>query len=151
MNKSLLFISVLFISILTFSQAQAVSTYKWMGADGSVHYTQHPPAEGIAFEKIQTIRPSRSSTGTGSTSSTTARNSILADQEKHEKNELVDKETAKNTDVRKKNCEASKKRLAFFQVQRRWKDKDGNIQSINDAERKTKIEEAKQHMKDFCD
>ena len=113
MSKSLFTISVLLINLLAFSQAQAVATYKWMGADGSVHYTQHPPAEGIAFEKIQTIRPSRSSSGSSSKSPSSARDSILADKSKRDKNEMVDKEMAKNEDARKKNCELAKKQLGY--------------------------------------
>ena len=151
MSKSLLTLSVLLFSLLTSSQVQAVATYKWLDQNGSVHYTQHPPAEGIAYEKIQTIRPSKSSSGSTVKSSSAARDSILADKEKSDKNNLVEKEVAKNADTRKKNCELAKKQLNFYQVQRRWKDKDGNVKSMTDSERKAKLEESKQNIKDYCD
>jgi len=152
MRKSLLTISVLLVSLLTFSQAQAVATYKWLDKEGSVHYTQHPPAEGVAYEKIQTIRPSSTNNNSSSVKSpTAARDSILADKDKREKNDLIAKETAKNEETRKNNCELAKKRLNSFQVNRRWKDKDGNINVMTEEERKAKIEESKQHIKEYCD
>lgn len=150
MHKSLIVVSSVLLSLLLYSHAGAVTTYKWTDAEGNMVYSQHPPAEGVVYEKIQTRAPSRSATSSAPSTSS-ARDSILQDKADNDKDDLVAKEVAKNEEMRKKNCELAKKKLNFYQVQRRWKDKDGNVVSLTDSERKAKVEEAKNDVKEFCD
>jgi hypothetical protein len=151
MHKSFIAILSVLLSLFIFTHASAVTTYKWMDADGNMVYSQHPPAEGIAFEKIQTRSPSRSSSAGNSGKASSARNSILEDKANKDKDDIVSKEMAKNEETRKKNCELAKKALQFYQVQRRWKDEEGNVKSLSDDERKAKLEESKGHVKEFCE
>ena len=150
MHKLLITISSIFLSLFIASYASAVTTYKWMDEDGNMVYSQHPPAEGISYEKIQTRSPSRSSAETKSKTSS-ARNSILEDKARKDKKDIVSKELSKNEETRKKNCEIAKERMAFFQIQRRYRDQEGNIKSLSDEERKEKLEQAKSEVKEFCD
>lgn len=60
------------------------------------------------------------------------------------------KEMEKNAAQREENCKLAKDHMRFYQVQRRWKDKDGNIKSMGDKERMKKLEESKQQVADYC-
>ena len=142
-------LAVILANTLIYNCAQALTTYKWMDKDGSVHYTQHPPAEGVPFEKIQTRGPS-SSSGKSSVQTQSAKDSILQDKANQDANDLVENEMTKNEGIRKDNCEKAKKNLQFYQLSRRWKDKEGNIKSLEENERQAKLEKAKQDMKDYC-
>ncbi len=151
MRSVSLSIATLVLSLFIFSNGHASTTYKWVDSTGNVVYSQHPPAEGIKFERIQTMAPSRSSSKPSSSgSSSSARDSILKDKAEKDKNALVQKEMEKNAAEREKNCKLAKEAMRFYQVQRRWKDKDGNVQSLEDDERLKKLEEAKQQVADFC-
>ncbi|MCW9024927.1 MAG: DUF4124 domain-containing protein [Gammaproteobacteria bacterium] len=151
MHKSFIAIFSVLLSLFIFTHASAVTTYKWVDTDGSMVYSQHPPAEGVAFEKIKTRSPSRSNNTDNSGETSSARNSILEDKAKKDKDDILSKEMAKNEETRKKNCELAKKALQFYQVQRRWKDEEGNVKSLTDDERKVKIEESKENVKEFCE
>ncbi len=148
---ALTLIPVLFSLFIFGSSHAASTTYKWTDSNGSVVYSQHPPAEGIQFERIKTKSSSRSSSKASSPApSISAKDSIMKDKAAREENTLVQKEVDKNAAEREKNCKLAKDRLRFYQVQRRWKDKDGNVQSLEDDERMIKLDEAKQQVADFC-
>ncbi len=140
----------LLLSLSMLGSSHAGSTYKWINDKGNVVYSQHPPAEGIKYERIKTISPSRSSSKSSTAPSLSARESIMKDKAAREENALVKKEMDKNNAERAENCKLARDRLRFYQVQRRWKDKDGNIKSLSDEERMKKLEEAKQQVTDFC-
>ncbi|VAX11288.1 hypothetical protein MNBD_GAMMA25-1725 [hydrothermal vent metagenome] len=151
MPRTALTLASLLLSFFILSSSQATSTYKWVNSAGNVVYSQHPPAESIKYEKIQTIAPSRSSSKSSSSgSSVSARESIMKDKAAREENEVVRQEMSKNEAERVENCKKARERLRFYQVQRRWKDKDGNIQSLEDDERMVKLDESKQDVRDFC-
>jgi len=145
-------ISILFSLFILNTSHAAGTTYKWTDSNGSVVYSQHPPAEGIAFERIQTKAAPRSSSKSSysAPSTSSAKDSIMKDKAAHDENALVQKETEKNAAEREENCKLAKDRMRFYQVQRRWKDKDGNVQSLEDDERMIKLNEAKQQVADFC-
>jgi len=151
MRRLALILASLLLSLFMSGSAYAGSMYKWVNESGNVVYSQHPPAEGIKYERIKTINPSRSSPkATAPASSLSAKESILKDQAAREERDLLKKEMDKNAAERAKNCKLARDRLRFFQVQRRWKDKDGNIVSMEDDERLQKLDEAKQQVTDFC-
>ncbi len=151
MRRVSIVLASLLLSLFMLGNSYAGSTYKWVDSNGNVVYSQHPPAEGIRYERIKTISPSRSSSkSSASTPALSARESIMKDQSAREENELVRKEMDKNNAERAKNCKVARDRLRFYQVQRRWKDKDGNIQSLSDEERMKKLDEAKQQVTDYC-
>ncbi len=142
--------SILF-SLLVTGSSYAANTYKWVDSNGSTVYSQHPPAEGIRYQQIKTIAPSRASSASQASSpALSARESIMQDEIKRKENALVKKEMEKNAAQRDENCKLAKDHLRFYQVQRRWKDKDGNIKSLSDEERMKKLDEAKQQVADYC-
>ena len=144
-----LLLLVLLSSPLAFSLA---ATYKWNDAQGNVVYSQHPPEEGVPYERMDIKSSSRYPTATEPAPSTsTAKKSILDAQKSNEKQAQVEAEVAKYQEIRKKNCEAAKKNLEIYTVYRRIRDDKGVVTSIDDNVRQQKIDEAKQAIKDFCD
>ncbi|VAX12894.1 hypothetical protein MNBD_GAMMA24-813 [hydrothermal vent metagenome] len=143
---------ILLASLFMLGSSYAASSYKWVDSNGHVVYSQQPPAEGTRYQRIKTIAPSSrpSSTSDASSPAGSARESIMQDEIKRKKNELVKKEMEKNAAKRADDCKLAKDHLRFYQVQRRWKDKDGNIKSMDDKERLKKLDEAKQQVADFC-
>lgn len=148
MKQSLL-ISLILAGTMLLANSGHAATYKWTDAQGNVHYTQHPPAEG-SYErmKVDKSRPSSSEpeTDTSTTSSNTA-----APATSTKNNQVIKEEIAKNEEIRTKNCEAAKRNLEILTVYKRYKDKDGNVVRMDDNERAQKIEEAKQQINEFCD
>ncbi len=136
------------ITALTLATMAPAATYKWVDDQGNVHYSQYPPPDK-QYERlnIKTPRPSPSSdpapTGaaqptTGTTGSGTS-------------TKLVEDELAKNKALREQNCKSAKKNLEIYTVYKRFKDKDGNIVRMDDAERQQKIDESKRNIEEFCD
>ncbi len=148
MRRISLILASILLSLFISGSSYAVSTYKWIDSDGHVVYSQRPPADGTRYEHIQTIAPSRS--GSESHTASSARESIMQDEVKRKENALVKKEMEKNAAERDKDCKLAKNHLRFYQVQRRWKDKDGNIKSLSDKERMKKLDEAKKQVADYC-
>ncbi|HEB56006.1 MAG TPA: DUF4124 domain-containing protein [Gammaproteobacteria bacterium] len=151
MQRVSLILTSILLSLTIAGSSYATSTYKWVDSNGSVVYSQHPPAEGTPYQQIKTIVPSHtSSPATVSNPALSARESIMRDKVKREKNALVKKEMEKNAARREDDCKLAKDHLRFYQVQRRWKDKDGNIKSLDEKERMKKLEESRQQVADFC-
>ncbi|HEB87672.1 MAG TPA: DUF4124 domain-containing protein [Gammaproteobacteria bacterium] len=149
MRRISIILASILLSLFISGSSYAVSTYKWIDSNGHVVYSQRPPADGTRYERIQTLAPSsRSSSESHAASS--ARESIMQDEVKRKENALVKKEMEKNAAEREKDCKLAKDHLRFYQVQRRWKDKDGNIKSLSDKERMKKLEQSKQQVADYC-
>ena len=132
-----LLITILF-SITSLSQA---GIYKWVDEQGNVHYSQKRPADK-QYERIKAPKSAPESAGSpySSTGSTTEGNATTAD-----------KEASKNVELRQQNCEAAKKNMQALQIYRRFKDEQGNVVRMDDKERESKINDAKQAISDFCD
>lgn len=141
-------IGVLIIMLFASTGAFA-GTYKWVDQDGNVVYSQHPPAEG-SFESIKVKPANRRPASNQSISDRNQKFLNNASKQRTDKAKLQ-AEQNKNLEVRKKNCDIAKKQLEYFMVQRRKKTEKGEYVNISDGERKTKIAEAKQGIKDYCD
>lgn len=152
MRRASIILASILVSLFMLSNSYAGNPYKWFDSNGNVVYSQHPPAEGIHYERINTITPSShispnaEAPGTG----LSARDSITQDAIKNEKNAIVKKAMEKNAALRKNNCKLAKDHLRFYQVQRRWKDKNGDIKTLNDKERIKKLKKSKQEVADYC-
>ena len=71
-------------------------------------------------------------------------------QQDKEQNDTVAREQQQAEQMREKNCEAAKKNLEIYTVDRRIRNEDGEVVRIDDEERQQKIDEAKQAIRDFC-
>ncbi len=152
MRRASIILASILVSLFMLTNSYAGNPYKWIDSNGDVVYSQQPPAEGIHYERINTIAPSShfSSHSEASSPGLSARDSITQDAIKNEKNAIVKKAMEKNAALRKDNCKLAKDHLRFYQVQRRWKDKKGNIKSLNDKERMKELKESEQEVADYC-
>ena len=141
-------IGVLFIAFIASTSAYA-GTYKWVDQEGNVVYSQHPPAEG-SYESIR-VKPSNRKPANNQTRSSQNQKFLDdASKQRADKTKLKE-EQDKNLELRKKNCDIAKKQLEYFMVQRRKKTEKGEYVNISDSERKERITEANQGIKDYCD
>jgi len=146
--KTLLTLLILITPTLSFS-----AMYKYQDAKGNWVYSQHPPASG-EFESIKAKKASRSSKLSEESrveKVNKARESVIGKPEDKAEKDKVAKETAKNADKRKAACESSKKALESLTVYRRFKDKDGNVTTMDDTERTKRIKNTEINIKQFCD
>ena len=146
MKRTLALTLTLFTGLLL-SAAAAAATYKWVDEKGNVHYSQHPPA-GTSYErmKIEKSRPGEQPAPAPAASGSTDKPGGATGS-----STVVKEELSKNQEIREKNCEAAKKNLEIYTVYKRYRDKEGNVVRMDDEERLKKIEEAKQHIAEFCD
>lgn len=151
MRRAPIILASILVSLFVLSNSYAGNPYKWIDHEGNVVYSQQPPTDGTHYEQIRTRESSRSGSESGAANATlSARESIRQDAIKNEKNAIVKKAMEKNAAERKDNCKLAKDHLRFYQVQRRWKDKNGNIKSLDDKDRMKKLDESKQQVADYC-
>ena len=146
MNQLLALPLSLFAGLLLCTAATA-ATYKWVDEKGNVHYGQHPPADtNYERMKVEKSRPGETPPPAPASSGSTNQAGSSTGSSK-----VVKEELSKNQEIRAKNCEAAKKNLEIYTVYKRYRDKEGNVVRMDDEERLKKIEEAKQHIAEFCD
>ena len=127
--------------------------YKYKDERGNWVYSQQPPANGEyqILRGPKETRSSKLSKEARTQKVKKAREAILGTPEKNAEKDKVAKETAKNLDKRLDNCKKSKKALEALQVYRRFKDKNGKVTRLSDEERATRIKNAEENIKQFCD
>ncbi len=126
--------------------------YKYKDERGNWVYSQQPPATG-EYETIRGPKETRSSKldkESRDAKIKKARKAILGDPKENAKKDKIAKQTAKNADKRRENCEKSKKGLESLQIYRRFKDKDGNVARMDDNVRAKRIQSTKENIQQFC-
>ena len=133
---------VLLLTIMMIIATSAsAGLYKWVDNEGNVHYSQKPPANK-QFKRLK-APPSapESAKPLYESSKATAK----------EKGGTAAAESAKNKEIRAKNCVQAKKALTNYQLHRRVRDKKGNVTVLDDKVRAKQIESAKQAISNYCD
>lgn len=146
------FRTLITLFILLIPALSSAAMYKYKSESGTWVYSQHPPASG-EYETIKSKRETRSSQLNKEArveKVKKARESVIGKPEDKKEKDKVAKETAKNADKRADACEKSKKALESLQVYRRFKDKDGNVTTLDDKVRQKQINSAKENIKQFC-
>ena len=146
------FRTLLALCILITPALSSAAMYKYKNESGTWVYSQHPPASG-EYETIKSKRETRSSKLSPEDrvkKVNKAREFVIGKPEDKKEKDKVAKETAKNADKRADACKKSKKGLESLQVYRRFKDKDGNVTTMDDKERQKRIKNAKENIKQFC-
>ena len=145
--RTLLVLFILITPTLSYS-----AMYKYKNENGNWVFSQHPPASG-EYEVIKKKRESRSSRlskDARNAKVTKARESVIGTPEDKANKDKVAKETAKNDTKRKEACAKSKEALTSLQMYRRFKDKDGNVTTMDDKERQKRVKSAQENIKQFC-
>ena len=132
--------TLLLMTMMIFANTSIAGLYKWVDNEGNIHYSQKRPANS-QYKRLKAppAAPENSTPLYQSLKTKTDPNSILAD------------ELAKNEKLQIQNCTAAKKNLINFTTYRRFKDKNGNIKTMDDATRAAQIDRAKEAISTFCD
>lgn len=151
--KYTLAIFLLLISFNTYAEL-----HKWVDADGKVHYSDEPPPDSAKKTETLNIRSS-SDEANSPASAPQAMKSIMeqeADLKKRQKEKLeaAQKEEKKQEEAqtKQKNCNRARNDLATLQNTPRLAtyDANGNQVIMDDTARQSRIEDAQQSIKDYC-
>ena len=116
----------------------SATAYKWVHENGETHYSQTPPTattvEVIKIPNAAATIPAPAQNNTGS--------SQAPDNDAK----------AEDAAVRAENCASARKALETLETVENVtvKDKDGLYHRVNDEERKTRSEDARKKIDEFC-
>lgn len=128
--------------------ASAVTTYKWVDKDGTVHYSQEPPSnDNYQTLNVQTQSPSGDSSSSQQSAPSYSTPSSSNDSKA---TDVIKKQEAMGEAQRQKNCETAKKNLEIYTTYRRFREKSGKVIRMDDNERAKRIEQSKEQIKQFC-
>ena len=134
---------------LAFTTLVQAATYKWIDKDGTVHYSQQPPADAN-YEKLDT-KSKAPNYNTEPATQATPTSPAASGANNQQGSAVIKEEVAKGEELRKKNCEQAKKALETYTAYRRVRDKDGNVIYLDDNVRAKRIEDSKAAIKEFCE
>ncbi|MCK4865096.1 MAG: DUF4124 domain-containing protein [Gammaproteobacteria bacterium] len=126
--------------MMIFASSAFAGLYKWIDNEGNVHYSQKRPVNQ-QFKRLKAPPPAPDNAKPLYKSSAPAKTA----------NKTATAETAKNKEIRAKNCAQAKKNLSNFQIHRRMRDKDGNVTTIDDNVRAKNIKSAQNAISNYCD
>jgi len=126
-------------------------TYKWVDENGVTQYTATPPPSG----DFKTIKPPSKPAVDPAKAQGEFDKRLEAFNKRKEETDKSQKqadEAAAKTAEAKKNCEQAKKNLNLLQtkVRVRYKEEDGSVRYLTDAEREEKLNRAKDAIKSHC-
>jgi type IV secretory pathway VirB10-like protein len=125
--------------------------YKWVDAEGQIHYSQHAPqnqeAQLIKTPPPPTINPDDAQKPVDAL----IEQQTKSTKEKQERLEKL-KADAEQDAIRKENCRLAQHNLQQYQnnPNRRITDANGNVTRPPQEERQNKIIEFQQYIKDNC-
>lgn len=130
---------LLLTTMMIFASSASAGLYKWVDDEGNVHYSQKRPANQ-QFKRLKAPPPAPQGSKPLYQSVDKAADSTNA----------VAAETEKNEKIRADNCAKAKRNLSNYQINRRIRDKDGNVTYIDNNDREKQIENAKQAISNYC-
>ena len=142
--------------MLTFSFAPSTilaEVYKWVDADGKVHYGQsRPRGEQSETVKIQgpPVSPDDASL---ELEKLKLKAGLGSENQEAQATKGQQATTEVPEEVRKENCRVARHNFAALLQKRRVvrTDEDGNLIRMDDNEKATRLEQAKQQIKKFCE
>ncbi len=125
--------------------------YKWVDAQGNVHYGQNRP-RGVEAEPVKVQPPGLSEEQRALELDKLKLKAGLG-SENQEPEQGEQGSTQMPEAVRKENCRIARHNLAALAQQRRivQTDEEGNLVRLDDAQRESRLEEAKKQIEEFCD
>lgn len=152
MNK-LLYISILLISCISFTQAEV---YKWVDDKGQVHYSEKPPAR----QKSEQIQIQSTGEQSAPPRQQADKESHLREQQKllkafEEERQYNKEQEAKKEKIeatRSRNCVIAKNNLRSYETANRiFKiDENGNRVYMPDSSREQAIQRARDDVERWC-
>lgn len=127
----------------------AGNIYKWQ-EDGKTVYGEYPPVDAKT-EQLSRSSAVRINESTRPSATKLLEQKEQAAQEAATEAEIVaDAEAYKQT--RNSNCSIARRNLSMYQAggRHRFKQPDGSVKYLDEAETQSRIEEANSHIRDFC-
>jgi hypothetical protein len=147
--KKLLKFGLAALMALGFASLATAAMYKWVDKNGTVHYSQQPPAEGN-YETMHVHTESPSGSDSGSQSKPTYSTPDAGNTSGNGSSNAIKQAEAKGEAQRQQKCETAKKALQTYTTYRRLRKKDGTVIRLDDNERAKRINEAKSAIREFC-
>ena len=135
-------------ALLLAGVAQA-AVYKWVDDKGRVHYTSNPPPSAAATEvRIRPAPPTAANPDRDDASQSGAEQG--ADPAAAP---AANPEAAAREEAIRKNCEIARNNLQVLEnpANRRFRQEDGSVGTLSDDDREARTEQARQHVKEFCE
>lgn len=144
--------ALLFALLLITPLSHASGIYKWVGEDGQVHYSQTAPSNTPA-EQIQGAPPPANDPD--ALRGDLERQMDAFDERRAQRNEAFAEQQKKEeiARIRQQNCETSRKNLANLRRggNNAYMTPEGEVIRLTDDDRASRIEAAKQAIKDNCE
>ncbi len=125
--------------------------YKWVDADGNVHYGQNRP-RGVEAAPVK-VQPQGLSEEQRALELDKLKLKAGLGSENREPEQGEQASTQMPEAVRKENCRIARHNLAALAQKRRIvpADEDGNLVRLDDTQRENRLQEAKNQVEEFCD
>lgn len=134
--------------LFTSQNSVADPIYRWTDADGQVHFSSHPPAQDKPAEevKLRVQQPSSSSATPTNTETSATSSDATAESEP------VSEEPKVDPVVAERNCRIAlnQKQTLSENFNRRYKQPDGTVRPLDDAERAARIKQMDDAIKQYC-
>ena len=143
------FLSLLTALFLFTSQSSVADPiYRWTDTNGQVHFGSHPPAQDKPAEevKLRVQQPSSSSATSTNTETSATSSNATAESEPATEEPKVDPVVAE------RNCRIAldQKQTLSENFNRRYKQPDGTVRPLDDAERAARIKQMDEAIKQYC-
>lgn len=139
----------MFLMLFLTDSCFSADTYKYIGKNGEVVYSQTPPKDGAA-ERIllKSNRPPSQSRP----SAVDILEVFTRDSEEKQLDAQKKADAEKQASIKKQNCEAAKRNLALYEgsPNKLVRDGSGNYQRLTDTEHQKRIETARKNVAEFC-
>ena len=136
------FIAVICFGLIGFSLVHAVPIHKWVGADGTIHYSNVAPLSGVKSSILEYK-------GVGNTSQVTKKDTdkpaMVVDPE-------VQKRISDEKEISRQNCVRSKESIQMLEsgVRISRMTAKGERETIDEKGRAEELDRAKKAVKDWC-
>lgn len=141
----------IFAMCLLFNNAHA-TLYKWVDADGNIHYTQQPPPGDIEGD---IIKPPPKLKTESALKELDENQKYLENLQKEREKQAEDQEFEEaNAAIRKSNCQLGRDKMASLRLtaspQARSVSEDGTVYKLTEEQRQAKIKEAQEIIDNNC-
>jgi len=147
MKGIMVFVALLFAAPLVYAQG----VYKWVDAQGQVHYGERPPEEAAATEvTIKNSPPPAPLTQQDRTANT--QRVLRAFEEERMQKQQNEAKAAEEAAQRQRNCAVARDRLQRYQSAGYLYelDKNGERRVLNDAQHTSEMRIAEAEVKKYC-
>lgn len=127
--------------------------YRWVDAEGQVHYSQSLPPTGAAVEKVQGASKPAVAPDTAQKALQEQVEKVDTQKQKTVEAKDLEGKVKEEIEKRKKNCEVARTNLQTLENLggRKIQDSEGKVIRLSEEDRQKRLTEAQQQIKDWCE